>query len=84
MAVNICLKGFSQEESDSSNLLLSLMKRTEGVIILKFISLEKLLLPNNKTRVNCIKVIEKNISLIRAILAAHEKVIGVVCFKGTR
>ena len=33
--------GFSQEESDSSNLLLSLMKRTEDVIILKLISLEK-------------------------------------------
>ena len=33
-------KGFSQEESASSNLLLSLMKRTEDVIILKFIPLE--------------------------------------------
>ena len=42
-------KGFSQGKSDSSNLLLSLMKRIEDVIILKFISLEKLLLPNNKT-----------------------------------
>ena len=47
--VKIYQKGFSQEESDSSNLLLSLMKRIEDVIILKFISLEKLLLPNNKT-----------------------------------
>ena len=42
--VKIYQKGFSQEESDSSNLLLSLMKRTEDVTILKFISLEKLLL----------------------------------------
>ena len=42
-------KGFSQEESDSSNLLLSLMKQIEDVIILKFISLEKPILPNNKT-----------------------------------
>ena len=42
-------KGFSQEESDSSNLLLSLMKQIEDVIILKFISLEKPLLANNKT-----------------------------------
>ena len=42
-------KGFSQEESFSSNLLLSLMNRIEDVIILKFISLEKLFLPNNKT-----------------------------------
>ena len=42
-------KGFSQEESFSSNLLLSLMNRIEDVIILKFIFLEKLFLPNNKT-----------------------------------
>ena len=35
--VKINQKGFSQEESDSSNLLLSLMKRIEDVIILKFI-----------------------------------------------
>ena len=42
-------KGFSQEESASSNLLLSLMKRIEDVTILKFISLEKLFLPDNKT-----------------------------------
>ena len=42
-------KVFSQEESFPSNLLLSLMNRTEDVIILKFISLEKLFLPNNKT-----------------------------------
>ena len=33
-------KGCSQEESFSSNLLLSLMNRIEDVIILKFISLE--------------------------------------------
>ena len=41
-------KGFYQEESDSSNVLLSLMKRIENIIILKFISLEIPLLPNNK------------------------------------
>ena len=41
-------KGFSQEKSDSSNLLLSLMKRIEDVLILRVISLVKLLLPNNK------------------------------------
>ena len=35
-------KGFIQEESDSSNLWLSFMKSIEDVIILKFISLEKL------------------------------------------
>ena len=33
-------KGISQETSDSSNLLQSLMKRIEDVIILKFIPLE--------------------------------------------
>ena len=47
--MKIYQKGFSQEESDSSNLLLSLMKQIEDVIILKFLPLEKLLLPNNKT-----------------------------------
>ena len=50
--MKIYQKGFSQEESDSSNLsnfLLSLVKRIEDVIILKFISLQKLLLPNNTT-----------------------------------
>ena len=47
--VKIYQKGFSQEESDSSNLLLSLMKEIEDVMILRFISLEKLWLPNNKT-----------------------------------
>ena len=57
--MKIYQKGFSQEESHSSNLLLSLMKRIEDVTILKFISLEKL-------------------------LAAHKKVIGVFCFKGTK
>ena len=41
-------KDFSLEESDSSNLLLSLMKRIEDVIILKFASLEKNLLPNKR------------------------------------
>ena len=39
--MKIYQKGFSQEESDSSNLLLSLMKRIEDVTILKFVSLEK-------------------------------------------
>ena len=47
--MKIYQKGFSQKQTDSSNLLLSFMKRIEGVIIPKFISLEKLLLPNNKT-----------------------------------
>ena len=42
-------KGLSQEEKDSSNLLMSLMKRIEDKIILKFISLQKILLPSNKT-----------------------------------
>ena len=42
-------KGFSQEKSDSSNLLLSLMKRIEDVTILKFIFLEKPLSPDNET-----------------------------------
>ena len=37
----ICQKGFSQEESDSSNLLPSLINRIEDVIILRFISLVK-------------------------------------------
>ena len=46
--MRIYQKGFSQEESDSSNLLLSLMKQIEDVIILKFIFLEKNLLPDNK------------------------------------
>ena len=41
-------KGFFHEESDSSNLLLSLMKRIQDVIIVKLISLEKLLSPNIK------------------------------------
>ena len=85
-------KGFSQEESDSSNLLLSLMKRIEDVRILKFISLVKLLIPNNKTRtiifriseLIAIEVIEKNILLIRNTLAEHKKVIAVFCFEGTR
>ena len=40
--MKIYQKCFSQEESDSSNPLLSLMKRIKDVIILKFISLEKL------------------------------------------
>ena len=40
--VKIKQKGFSQEESDLSNLLLALMKQIEDVIILKSISLEKL------------------------------------------
>ena len=92
--VRIYQKGFSQEESDSSNLLLSLMKQIEDVIILKFIFLEKNLLPDNKActilfscknlRVNWIKVIKNNISLIRKFLAAYKKVIGLFCFKGTR
>ena len=43
-------KGFSQEESDSSNILLYLMKQIEDVMILRFISLVKPLLPHNKTR----------------------------------
>ena len=70
------------------------MKQIEEVIILKFTSLEKLLSPNNKTwtisfspifRISeLIKVIKKDISLIRKMLAAHKKVIGVFCFKGTR
>ena len=42
-------KGVSQAKSDSSNFLLSLMKLIDYVIILKFISLEKILSPNNKT-----------------------------------
>ena len=46
MPVKIYEKGFSQEESDSSNLLLSLMKWIKDVIILKFVSLEKVLLQN--------------------------------------
>ena len=46
--VNICQKGSSQE-SISSNRLLSLMKRTEDAIILRFIPLVKHLLPNNKS-----------------------------------
>ena len=44
--VKIYQEVFFQEESDSSNLLVSLMKRIEDVIILKFISLEKLSLHN--------------------------------------
>ena len=40
--MKIYQKGFSQEESDSLNLLLSLMKRIEDEIILKLISLEKI------------------------------------------
>ena len=44
-----CQKDFSQEKSDSSNLLLSIMKRTEDMIILKFIPLVKLLLTSDKT-----------------------------------
>ena len=47
--MKIYQKGFSQEESDSSNLLLFSMKQIEDVIILKFITLEKLLLPSSKT-----------------------------------
>ena len=46
MSVKIYEKGFSQEESDSSNLLLSLMKWIKDVIIRKFVSLEKVLLQN--------------------------------------
>ena len=46
MPVKIYEKGFSQEESDSSNLLLSLMKWIKDVMILKFVSLEKVLLQN--------------------------------------
>ena len=46
--VKICQKGSSQE-SISSNRLLSLMKRTEDAIILRFIPLVKHLLPNNKS-----------------------------------
>ena len=42
--------GFSQDKSDSSNLLLSLMKRVGDVIILRFVSLVKPLLPNNKSQ----------------------------------
>ena len=46
--VKIYQKGSSQE-SISSNRLLSLMKRTEDAIILRFIPLVKHLLPNNKS-----------------------------------
>ena len=88
-------KGFSQEESDSSNILLYLMKQIEDVMILRFISLVKPLLPNNKTRTISFSLIFKIsrlialrssrsiISLIGKILAAHKKVIGLFCFKGT-
>ena len=34
--MNIRQKDFSQEESDSSNLLLSLMKRIDNILILRF------------------------------------------------
>ena len=47
--MKIYQNGFSQKESDSSNLLLSLMKPIDDAITLKFVSLEKLLLPNEKT-----------------------------------
>ena len=93
--MKICQKGFSQEEIDSSNILLSLMKQIEDVRILRFISLVKPLLPNNKTRTISFSLIFKIsrsialrssrsiISLIKKILAAHKKVIGLFCFKGT-
>ena len=47
--MKICQKGFSQEENDSLNLLLSLMKPIEDVITLRLISLLKPILSNNKT-----------------------------------
>ena len=57
-------KGFSQEESDSSNRSLSLMKQIEDVIILTFISLVKPLLPNNKTRITSFSLIFRISDLI--------------------
>ena len=78
-------KGSSQEESDSWNLLLSLINRIEDVIILRFISLVKPLLQNDKTQTQVRKVLshfcsfwvnyrkdnEKDISLKGEILAAR-------------
>ena len=86
-------KDISQETSDSSNLLLSLMKRIEDVIILKFISLEKLFLPNNKACTISISLIFRISELIelrsskrafRWFEKLNKKLIGVFCFKGTR
>ena len=65
-----------QEEIDSSNLLLFLMKRIEDVIILRFISLVKFYYQIIRLEQfhshsfleslsNCIKAIEKDISVIR-------------------
>ena len=71
------------------------MKQIEDVMILRFISLVKPLLPNNKTRTISFSLIFKISRLIalrssRSIfrqlekfLAAHKKVIGLLYFKGT-
>ena len=67
--VKICQKGFSQEKSDSPNLLLYLMKRIKDAIILKLISLEKLLLPNNKTWTNLISLLFRISELIEPRLS---------------
>ena len=55
-SVEICQKGISEKQSDPSNLLLSFMKKTEDVMIERFISLVKPL-PNNKTRTTSLSLI---------------------------
>ena len=62
----LCQNGFSQDKSDSSNLLLSLMKRVGDVIILRFVSLVKPLLPNNKSQTISLSVIFR-ISELKAL-----------------